>query len=381
MQKRIRVILIILPILFLTLGLASCASQKDQQNIMVSTALASSQEIETQLQFSGVLLPAQTIDIASKINGQVTTLGSNVGSTVKTGDILLKLDTDSLNVQLAAAQAALQGAQAAAQAAQNQADISKVNLDSAQRNYDHSKALFDAGALSQSQLDDAQDKLTIAREQYANASGPALAQAQAAVNSSSANIKNLNLQISNAVITSPISGIITTQNISVGQNIMANSPLISLADTSTLKLKTTVEQDKVASLTLGQAMDITVDSYPEQVFPGTVTSLGPIALSTGEVFPLEISLKNDAGLLAGLSAHTSLVKKTQGLAIPAEALIEDNGESYVFVLADNKAAKRVVKTGPANGQAVIILDGLQEGERVAVSSLNVLTDGLAVNYQ
>ena len=191
MQKRIRVFLVLLTTLSLALAMAGCGSQNSSQDVTVTTATANRQELESRLEFSGILVPAQTVDIASKISGQVTALGFRVGQPVKAGDVLIRVDTEALNGQLLAAQATLQGAQAAAETAQNQAAISQINLAAAQINYDQTKALFDAGALSQNQLNDAQDKFNIASQQYATASGPAQAQATAAINSAYANIKNL----------------------------------------------------------------------------------------------------------------------------------------------------------------------------------------------
>ena len=267
MQKRIRGLLILLTALSLSLAAAGCAAQKSGQEVTVSTAVATIQEIESRLEFSGVLVPAQTVDIASKLSGQVTALGFQVGSPVKAGDILIQLDTEALNGQLLAAQASLQGAQAAAQAAQNQAAISEVNLLAAQKSYERTQALFAAGALSQSELDEAMDKLHVATQQYATASGPALGQTAAAVSSAYANLKSLNVQIGNATIKSPIDGILATQNINPGQVISANQAVISIVDTSSLKLRTTVEQDKLFLLSMGQPMNISIDSYPGRVFP------------------------------------------------------------------------------------------------------------------
>ena len=90
-------------------------------------------------------------------------------------------------------------------------------MAAAQKNYDRIKQLFDAGAASQLQMEDAQDKLNIATKQYESSSGPALDQAQAAIATAMANIKGLNIQIDKSTISSPINGIITSQNINVGE--------------------------------------------------------------------------------------------------------------------------------------------------------------------
>lgn len=381
MQKQIRGSLLLLTAMLLVFAVSGCAGQNANQKMTVTTAVAGNQELETRLEFSGVLVPNQTVDISSKISGQVTALGSKVGSPVKAGAVLIKLDTEALNGQLMQAEASLQSAQAGAESTDNQASISKINLNTAQIYYDRTKILFESGAVSQSQMDDAQDKLNIAAMQYANASGPAKAQAAATINTALANIKNLNVQIENATIKSPLNGIITNQNLNLGQVVSPGVAFISIVDTATLKMKSTIAQDKLPLLSVGQQISIKIDSYPNTIFPGTVTSIGPIAVNTGEVFPVEITLKNESGLMAGLSAHTSLINKTQGIIVPISSILQNNDESCVYVIENNIASRRIVKIGVKSDTEAQILEGLNQGEQVAVTNLNVLADKMAVNVQ
>jgi RND family efflux transporter MFP subunit len=381
MQKQIRGSLLLLTAMLLVFAVSGCAGQNANQKMTVTTAVANNQELETRLEFSGVLVPNQTVDISSKISGQVIALGFKVGSPVKAGDVLIKLDTEALNGQLMQAEASLQSAQAGAQSADNQASISNINLNTAQIYYDRTKILFESGAVSRSQMDEAQDKLNIAAMQYANTSGPAKAQAAAMINTALANIKNLNVQIENGTIKSPMNGIITNQNLNLGQVVSPGVAFISIVDTATLKMKSTIAQDKLPLLSVGQQISIKIDSYPNTIFPGTVTSIGPIAVNTGEVFPVEITLKNESGLMAGLSAHTSLINKTPGIIVPISSILQNNDESCVYVIENNIASQRMVKIGLKSDQEAQILEGLNQGERVAVTNLNVLADKMAVNVQ
>jgi HlyD family secretion protein len=378
MQKRTLLISLLVIVMLAVITISGCTSRNAAQIPIVATAAASSQEIVTRVDCSGVLVPVQTVEIASKTSGQINSLGFQVGDKVKKGDMLIQLDTEALNGQLLAAEAGLQSARAAAEAAENQSSISKINQGAAQAYYVRTKELFAAGAVAQSTMDDAQDKLDIANQQYATAAGPALSSAEAAVNSAYANMKNIQVQLGNATIKSPIDGIISTQTVNPGQVISANTTVITLVDTSKLKLKTTVGQDRVAYLALGQNMDIEVDSYAGKMRAGTVTAIGPIAISTGEVFPIEITLPNDTNLMAGMSAHTSLIIKAQGLVVPMDAVQQEGGRSKVFVIIDNKAYQREVVTGLQNDKSILITEGLSAGDQVAISNLKALADGMTV---
>ena len=263
MQKRIGASLAILMAL-LVLAASGCAGKSA---VAVTTAVATNQSLSATLDLSGVLVPAQTADISSQLAGKVTSLGFQAGDAVKTGDVLMQLDTQTLNAQLAQSEAGLQSAEAGVNAA-------KINLDEAQKDYDRTKSLFEAGAASQSEMDDATDK-------YDSAAGPALAQAQAAVSTAQANINVLNVQLGEATIKSPLDGVLASRNVDVGDVVTPGVAVMSVVDASSLKLRGTVTQDELPLLALGQEMDVTVDSFPGQVYKGPVTTLGPIAVSTG----------------------------------------------------------------------------------------------------
>lgn len=379
MQKRIKRYLTILAALLLVITVSGCAGRKGDQPVAVTTAVADNQELATMLNLSGVVVPAQTVDLSSNILGKVTELGFQVGSAVKAGDTLMQLDTKTLSAQLLQAEAALQSAKAAAQSAQSQASLAKINLATAQKLYDRTKVLFESGAVAQSQLDDVTDKLNIAQNQFDNASGPAQNQAEAAINTARANIKNIQVQLDNATIKSPIAGILTNQSINVGAVVSPGVPVISIVDTSILKMKSTVTQDMLPLLSVGQEMDVTIDSYPGSKFKGTISSLGPIAVNTGEIFPVEIAINNNGSLTAGLSAHASMNTKIKEMVVPSAAVSQNNGESCVFVIKDNIAVRRAVKTGLKSDSGTQILNGLNAGERVAVTNVNTLTDNMPVN--
>ncbi len=379
MQKRIKRSLTILAAVLLIITVSGCAGRNGDKPVAVTTAVADNQELATKLDLSGVLVPAQTVELSSNILGQVTELGFQVGSAVKAGDTLMQLDTKTLSAQLLQAEAALQSAEAAAQSAQSQASLAKINLATAQKLYDRTKVLFESGAVSQSQMDDVTDKLNIAKNQLEDASGPPQNKAEAAINTASANIKNIQVQIDHTTIKSPIAGILTNQSVNVGAVVSPGVPVITIVDTSILKMKSTVTQDTLPLLSVGQEMDITIDSYPDSKFKGTISSLGPIAVNTGEIFPVEIAINNNGSLTAGLSAHASMNTKIKGIVVPSAAVIQNNGESCVFVIKDHIAVRRVVKTGLKNDSGTQILTGLNAGERVAVTNVNTLTDNMPVD--
>lgn len=382
MKKGFKIILSTLMIVLLVFVSAGCSTQTAGSSNVISlkAAAAEKHKIQAALDVAGVLVPTQTVNIVSKISGQVTSLNLDVGSTVKAGDTLITLETKALDAQLQQAEAALQSAEVAVQSAGDQADQAKINLSSAQKAFDRTKALYDSGAAPQSQLDDVSSKLDIAKKQYEIATSTAQKQAQASVNTAQANINSIKVQLENATITSPINGIITNRNINPGEIASPGAALLTIADTSTLKLKGTVSQDKVPHLQVGQEINVSVDIYPGKVFTGQINNIGPMSVGTGEYFPIEISIKNSGDIKAGLSAHASInMASDEGIIVPVSAVGSNNSQNYVFVIKNNVVSKRTVTIGLKNDKEVQILKGLESGEQVAVTNVNNLFDNMSVN--
>ncbi|MGE5632061.1 MAG: efflux RND transporter periplasmic adaptor subunit [Caulobacteraceae bacterium] len=380
MRKGIKNALAFVIIGLLVFSAVGCSRQTTGSSVIeVKTAAADRHKLQTTMNVTGVLVPAQTININSKLSGQVIEMGFDVGSSVKAGDVLVRLETKALSAQLQQAEAGLESAQAAKQSVQSQADLAKINLDTAQKAYDRTKTLYAAGGASQSQLDDVSSKLDLARKQYENAAGSSLNQAQASIKTAQANINNIKVQMENAIIKSPINGIVVNRNINIGEIASPTLPLMAIADTSALKLKGTVSQEVLPLIKAEQEINVFVDIYPDKTYKGKIDSIGPMAVSTGVFFPIEISIQNGGDIKAGLSARASIdVVDEKGVVVPAAAVVQNNGESYVYVIKDNVAVKRIVTTGLKNDKEIEILKGLEAGERVAVTNANSLFDNMPV---
>ena len=367
---------------FLVISLLGCSNTEMDKNIPVKTVPVKNHFLKTSLTLSGVLLPTQTADVSSRIAGQVQSVRPDVGSVVKKGDVLVVLDTEMLNAQLTQAEAGLKSAEAAVQEVQSRMELAKINLDMIQKNYDRTKALFDSGIASQSQLDDLTGRLDTAMKQYKSTAGPELDKAHAVFDTTKANIQYLQVQIDSATIRSPINGIVTNRNADPGEVVSPGVTVISVANTATLKMKTNVTQDLLPLLEVGQEIDVTVDIYPDRILKGVISGIGPIAVNTGGIFPLEIAIGNDGSILSGLSAHAMLnLTGKKGVVVPSAAVLEIGEKSYVFVIQDGVAIQRDIITGLRNDQEMEVLKGLEVGEKVAVSNIRVLTDHMPVDIQ
>lgn len=375
---------------------------------VVKSALVQKKSIQSDFNVSGILLPKNTVSVSSKIAGTVLTTNADIGGIVKKGDTLISLDTKQLTAQLAQAEASLNQARAAVNSAKSSsrsassavkvvegnANTAKINLDAAKAAYDSVKALYDAGLATGAQLQEVKVKLDAAQSQYDTLSGPQTKQAkysssaasnnvntaEAAVAVAEANVNLLLLQMENTNITSPVGGILATRSINIGELASAGVPLMTIIEADALKLKGTVSQSMLPLLQEGQDVNITVDIYPEKTFTGKISLIAPMAVTTGEYFPIEISIPGEAGLKPGLSAHASFsIKSMEHLSVPSSAVVSDKGQNFVFILSNGIAKKQAVTIGISDGVFTEILNGLNEGQEVITSHTDVLTDLMNVS--
>lgn len=370
---------ITLMILTLLLTLTGCTSTVSDGPLLVQTAVAATGPIETHLDLTGVLLPNQTVNISAKLSGEVKSSPFAIGDVVKVGDVLFELDGSTVNAQIAQAQSGLVTAQSAYDASRKQAEVAMINLEAAQKAYEDTVALYASGAVSETVLSDSKTRLDLAKKQVENANGPQKNQAASSVETAQAAINTLDVQKGNTKVISPINGVVVTRALQQGEMASMSAPLMTLADLSTLKMKGTISQENIPYLKVGQTVDIHVDVYPDQVFKGTISSIGPMALSTGKIFPIEVVMSNDTNLLAGLSGRTAIKMASTGhVIIPLSAVTHAEGISYVFTIENGLAMKKTVVTGLKNNDAIEILSGLNSGEIVATNNTHILQNEMRV---
>lgn len=357
------VLLAVLPVCIGGCGSGDEAGAKGA--VVVKTAAAGPGQVTTAIEVVGALVPVRTANVHTKLSGLVRDIKVEVGDPADAGELLVSIDTKELQAQL-------EQARAAAAAVQGQAAQLKINLEAAQLAYERVEELAAAGAASPSQLDEARTRLDLAGQQYETAAGPALAQAQAAVNT-------IEVNMSNAAVYGPISGTVTNRNLNPGEMASPGTPLLTIADMSALKLEDTVAQEAVPLLAVGREVTVGVHVLPGREFTGRVSRVGPVAVAAGQRFPLEITLDNPGELKAGMTARAVFqLRGMEGIVIPVAAVQAESGQDWVFVVEDGVAKQTAVTLGLQNNELVTVLDGLDVGRQVAITNVGVLRDMMAV---
>ncbi len=225
-------------------------------------------------------------------------------------------------------------------------------------------------ASAQAALAQAQANLDL---QTAQARPADVAVAQAQILSAQGQVQSAQAALSNAIITAPADGTITSVDIKVGELATAMKEAVILQDVSSLHVEADVSEANIANLQTGQSVDVTFDALgPDRHFQGNVQTVNPGATVVSGVvdYLVKASLPNIPEIKPGMTANMTIMvaQKNNVLAVPQQAVINQNNSQFVRVVDDikKKTYHQVeVKTGLlADGGLVEIVSGLSEGQTV-----------------
>ena len=242
-------------------------------------------------------IDADRLSISSKILGRITELAVDEGDTVKEGQVIVKLDASDLKAQLEQSKAALISAQ-------ENVKLADVNVDKANDDFKRAESQFKSNVITQEQYEHAQHALDAARAQYS------IAVAQ--VGSAKAQEGVIQTQLQNVEIVAPMNGVVSKRWVLAGDVIQPGQPVFSISDLYHVWVTANFEETKLASMTIGTLVEITVDTYPDSIFHGKVIELG---VNTAAQFSL-IPPNNASG------NYTKITQR-----VPVKISIENNNPS------------------------------------------------------
>ena len=168
-------------------------------------------------------------------------------------------------------------------------------------------------------------------------------------------------------ISAPMSGVIDARNVVVGQAVEPNTVLFHISDRSQLIVVARVYEEDIGKIKTGQKARVRVLSDPKQVFTGKVTLIDPNLDPLNRTVKVWIQIANPQGLLKpNMFARASVILRANGaaLTIPNGAVIEANGEKFVFVREGDKYNRVEVSVGAKDDEYSEITDGLVPGDEV-----------------
>jgi membrane fusion protein, multidrug efflux system len=188
------------------------------------------------------------------------------------------------------------------------------------------------------------------------------------------------LELSYTNITAPISGVVAQRMVKPGNLVNLNTPVFRIVDSSRLEAVLNVPEREMATLKTGMPLRMLVDAIPQTVFEGKVDRVSPVVDSGTGTFRVVGVFSGNNVLRPGMFGRIEVIfdQRDNVLTIPRSALLEDEGESAVYVIKAKKAQRVPLKLGFMNGEYAEVTSGLNEGDKVVTAGKVAIRDGVEV---
>jgi RND family efflux transporter MFP subunit len=371
--------------------------------VEVTTAAAIQRDLPRFFEATGSLAGDQQTDVAPQTAGKVVAVGVDIGSPVRRGQMLVRIDDAELKLRVDQAATQVEQAKAAVRQAEEKiglrpgqsfdpnrvAEVSaaRVALDLAEKNLRRAEKLIESGDVSRSFYDEQRARRDQLKEQY----DVALAQARqnyAGVDVARTNVANAESQLalarknlSYALIPSPIDGIVSERTADLGEYVSPQQKVATVVRINPLRMRIDIPEQAIPEVRVGQSVSITTSAWPDKNFAGRVARIAPNVSATSRTLTVEAEIENSSGALKpGQFATVRILQERSSPAVlvPARAVVNEAGVIRVFVIKNGHAEQRLVQTGQTEGDLIEVRSGVAADEQVATSNLEQLSDGIAV---
>ena len=379
------------------------AAAKAPEAVVVTTAAAIKRDLPRFFEATGSLAGDQQTDVAPQTSGKVVAVGVEIGSPVRRGQMLVKLDDVELKLRVDQAATQVEQAKAAVRQAEEKIGLrpgqafdpnrvaevasAKVALDLAEKNLRRAEKLIESGDVSRSFYDDARARRDQLREQYE----VQLAQARqnyAGVDVARTNVANAQSQLalarknlSYAIIPAPIDGFVAERTADLGEYVSPQQKVATIVRTNPLRIKIDIPEQAIPEIKVGQSVSVTTSAWPDKNFAGRVARIAPNVSAASRTMTVEAEIDNSGGALKpGQFVTVRILQERSEAAVlvPSRAIVTEAGVSRVFVVKDGRVEQRLVQVGQADGDLTEVKTGVAADELVATGGLERLSDGIAV---
>lgn len=277
--------------------------------------------------------------VVAKVAGEIEEISTEEGDEVVADELLARLDGDRLRLDLAQAEA---------------------RLKKLRRDYQRNKDLKERSLISAGDFEEIQYEME-ALEATRNLAS---------------------LELSYTEIRAPIDGVVSERLVKKGNTIEVNAPMFRVTSLEPLVAYLHVPEREYRRIEPGMPVSLQVDALPETSLDAAVARVSPVVDPSTGTFKITIEVSDPSRRLKpGMFARINIVsdRHPDALQIPRNALLQDEGDTAIFVIKDDTAERRVIRTGfTANGR-IEVTEGLSDGEQVIVVGHTGLRDGSRVS--
>lgn len=331
-------------LLLLVVFLPGCGSGNKEQaeksgpgagvshTVPVEMAVAGQKRLTVTKAYSGTLEGEEQANIVAKISERITNINVRVGQVVEARQVALTLDKSGVSSQYYQAEAAFKNSE---------------------KTLERMKSLYNEGAISLQSLDGAQTAFDVAKANFDAARGT-------------------------VELATPISGIVTAVNVSVGDLATPGAVLVTIARVGKMKVIFSINETDVTSIAIGQQVEVYSEARPDVKRQGKVVQLSKSADVGSRSFEVKALFPNtpDSWFKPGMFCKTAvqLSPRENALVIPVAAVQSDGVVDRVYLLRGGRSFQQAVELGITDGEHTEVLRGLAQGDTVATVGLNNLKD-------
>jgi RND family efflux transporter MFP subunit len=334
---------------------------------------------------TGTLAADEEVVAGFKVAGRVSEIAADLGSPVRKGQVLARLDPTDFRLRVEQAEAALRQVRAGLglprDGSAENVDPEKTALvrearavlEEARLNRDRMALLWEKNYIAKSEADASLSRLLVAESRY-QAALEEIRNRQELLAERSSGLALARQQLADAVLTAPIDGAVRERRASVGEYLAAGAPVFSLVRIHPLRLRVAVTEREAPSVRVGQTVLVRLEGDPS-VHSGRVARLSPSITEQNRTLIVEAEVANPNGRLRpGSFARAEIVVEADRtvVMVPASAVVTFAGLEKVFFVKDGKAVEKRIRTGRRSGDRVEILEGVAAGEPVVAEPGNLV---------
>src|SRR6266576_4700045 len=382
---------------------ASASASPTPPVVEVSTSAAVMRQLPQYFEATGSLAANQQTDVAAETSGKVAAVGVDIGSSVRRGQMLIRLADADFKDRAQQAQAQLDEAKATLR--QNEAKIglrpgqkfspenvpevagARSALELADKNLRRYEKLVETGDISRSAYDQQKSQRDQLAEQYqalihqAQQNYATVGNSQAAVDAAATQLALAKRNLGYTVVVSPMPGYVSERPADVGEYVSPQQKVATVVNLNPLRVRIDIPEQAISQIHPGESVSVSVSVYPDRNFAGRVARVSPNVTASSRTLTVEADVENPkAELKPGQFATVRiLLPQTEpAVLVPQRALRTISGATYVFVIKNGHAEQRLVQSGQTEGDLVELKSGVAADEIVATSNVDQLSDGAAV---
>lgn len=355
----------LIAVMVLTAALSGCSTGKADpakdpgavakaEAVLVKTAQAAVKPFANTVLVSGNAGPSEEAEISAKIGGDIYQLKGEIGDPVLKGQVLARIDDTRYSLAKEKAGLGVSTAQ--------------LSLEQQKTDLDRYKALYDQKAISQKEYEAVLNAYKLL---------------EISLKSAQSDLRSADINLRDTAVVAPISGFISARKVNSGENVNAGAPLFTVVDLSSVIINSGIAEAAVNQLKPGMKVQAVFEALGNQPFEGTITHISPVQ-DQAKLYPIRIEVANPQGLIkSGMfaSVEVALSEGVEGLAVPKEAVLHDQGKDYVFIASAGKAVRKEVVVGLGDDTQFQVKSGISAGDAVIIVGHEKLKDGALVKTQ